>query len=253
MPAVAGDVMGLKLVSFYPINAGGPNPTHNATIVLYRTETGQPLAAMDGRLITEMRTAAVSAAVTARMASPSDARSWAHRQRRAGTRASPSTSSRADVRGSPRLEPYARTRGSFRAHARRSRRESPKAAVSGADVVVTVTSSRQPVVEGAWLKAGAHVNAVGSCRPDWRELDDEAMGNAVLVHHGTPQRWRPATSSCLARDLRRSSAKSSTAALRRRRPKRRSLSRSDLRREDLAAARLVADKENWLLASERPV
>jgi ornithine cyclodeaminase/alanine dehydrogenase-like protein (mu-crystallin family) len=52
---------------------------------------------------------------------------------------------------------------------------SAREAVDGADVIVTVTSSTEPVVFGEWLKPGAHVNAVGACRPDWRELDDEAL------------------------------------------------------------------------------
>jgi ornithine cyclodeaminase/alanine dehydrogenase-like protein (mu-crystallin family) len=56
MPAVAEDSMGLKLVSFYPGNAGTAHPTHLAMIMLFRPETGEPLAVMDGRLITEMRT-----------------------------------------------------------------------------------------------------------------------------------------------------------------------------------------------------
>src|SRR5436309_14318477 len=54
-------------------------------------------------------------------------------------------------------------------------------AVRAADVVVTVTSSKTPVLRGAWLKPGCHVNAVGACRPDWRELDDQAMRNVVFV------------------------------------------------------------------------
>ena len=55
-------------------------------------------------------------------------------------------------------------------------------AVMGADVVVTVTGSREPILPGAWLKAGAHVNAVGAVGLSFRELDDEAMKNsAVLV------------------------------------------------------------------------
>src|SRR5207253_9230516 len=64
MPAVTPDAMGLKLVSFYPGNAGTGVPTHLALILLFRADTGEPLAVMDGRLITEMRTAAVSAAAT---------------------------------------------------------------------------------------------------------------------------------------------------------------------------------------------
>ncbi len=70
MPAVAAEAMGLKLVSFYPGNAGTSVPTHLAMILLFRPDTGEPLAVMDGRLITEMRTAAVSAAVTRRLPRP---------------------------------------------------------------------------------------------------------------------------------------------------------------------------------------
>ena len=70
MPAVTPDAMGLKLVSFYPGNAGTGIPTHLGIILLSRPDTGEPLAVMDGRLITEMRTAAVSAAVTKHLARP---------------------------------------------------------------------------------------------------------------------------------------------------------------------------------------
>jgi thiomorpholine-carboxylate dehydrogenase len=70
MPA-AGEVgMGVKLVTFYPGNAARALPTHLAVIVLFRPETGEPLAVMDGRLITEMRTAAASAVATRVMAAP---------------------------------------------------------------------------------------------------------------------------------------------------------------------------------------
>jgi ornithine cyclodeaminase/alanine dehydrogenase-like protein (mu-crystallin family) len=58
---------------------------------------------------------------------------------------------------------------------------SAEAAVRGADVVVTATAAVQPILKGGWLKPGAHVNAVGSPRPDWRELDEEAMGNTLIV------------------------------------------------------------------------
>src|SRR5262245_5987086 len=70
MPVVTDEAMGLKLVSFYPANAAKRIPTHMAMILLFRPETGEPLAVMDGRLITEMRTAAVSAAVTNHVAAP---------------------------------------------------------------------------------------------------------------------------------------------------------------------------------------
>ncbi|MEE8214145.1 MAG: ornithine cyclodeaminase family protein, partial [Alphaproteobacteria bacterium] len=54
-------------------------------------------------------------------------------------------------------------------------------AVRGADVVVTATGAREPILQGAWLKPGAHVNAIGAPRPTWRELDDAAMSNVVVV------------------------------------------------------------------------
>src|SRR3989440_10264338 len=73
MPALTPSGLGLKAVTFYPSNTERGIPTHMATIFLVDPETGTPLAVMDGRLITEMRTAAVSAAATKLLASP-DAR-----------------------------------------------------------------------------------------------------------------------------------------------------------------------------------
>ena len=61
MPVIHGDMMGVKTVTFYPGNAELGLHTHMAVIELLRRSTGEPLAVMDGRLITEMRTAAVSA------------------------------------------------------------------------------------------------------------------------------------------------------------------------------------------------
>jgi ornithine cyclodeaminase/alanine dehydrogenase-like protein (mu-crystallin family) len=181
MPAVAGDVMGLKFVSFYPVNAGTGHPTHQATILLYSTETGSPLAAMDGRLITEMRTAAVSAAITKYLA---PAQSQVLAILGSGVQA------RSHLEALQRICNFSEVRVWSRstAHAERFAREhgsrvadSAEAAVRGADVVVTATAAREPILKGAWLKPGAHVNAIGSARPDWRELDDEAMAACVLV------------------------------------------------------------------------
>jgi len=62
-----------------------------------------------------------------------------------------------------------------------ARATSVEEAVRGADVVVTATNSKMSILHGEWLKPGCHVNAVGACRPDWRELDDGAMRNVVFV------------------------------------------------------------------------
>ncbi len=181
MPAVVGDVMGVKFVTFYPVNAGTGRHTHNATVVLYDTRTGLPLAVMDGRVITEMRTAAVSAAITRRLA-PAECRVLAllgsgvqaHAHKEALSRVRTFSEVRVWSRTAAHAERFAREHGAIAV-------DRPESAVRGADVVVTATAAREPVLEGAWLKPGAHVNAVGSSRPDWRELDDEAMRNVIVV------------------------------------------------------------------------
>jgi thiomorpholine-carboxylate dehydrogenase len=181
MPAVAEAEMGLKLVSFYPGNAGTGIPTDMAMILLFRPDTGEPLAVIDGRLVTEMRTAAVSAAVTKRLAAP-ESRVLALIG--SGVQASAHLQALARVRSFDEVRVWSRTPE----HARRfaeehGARAAPgvEAAVRGADVVVTATNARQPIVRGAWLKPGAHVNAIGAPRPTWRELDDDAMNRGVLV------------------------------------------------------------------------
>jgi thiomorpholine-carboxylate dehydrogenase len=177
---VAEDAMGLKLVSFYPGNAGTAHPTHLAMIMLFRPDTGEPLAVMDGRLITEMRTAAVSAAVTKRLASPG---SRVLALLGSGVQARAHLDALARVRRFDEVRVWSRTPEHARrfAAAHGARAMDAEAAVRGADVVVTATAALYPILQGAWLKPGAHVNAVGSPRPTWRELDDEAMANLLIV------------------------------------------------------------------------
>ena len=180
MPALTPDGLGVKAVTFYPSNAERGIPTHMATIFLVDPQTGTPLAIMDGRLITEMRTAAVSAAATKLLASP-EAKVLAILgsgvQARSHVEALRLVRQFEDIRvWSPTAE-----------HAKQFAQEigatamPAEEAVRGADVVVSVTSSKTPVLKGDWLKPGSHVNAIGACRPDWRELDDEAMQNVVFV------------------------------------------------------------------------
>ena len=179
MPALA-DGLGVKIVTFYPPNADRGIPTHMATIFLVDPETGAPLAFMDGRLITEMRTAAVSAVAT-KLLAPEDASVLAILgsgvQARSHNEALGLVGHFEEVRvwsrGQDHAEKFAEEIG--------GKSMSAEAAVKDADVVVVVTSSTTPVLKGSWLKPGSHVNAVGACRPDWRELDDDAMANIVFV------------------------------------------------------------------------
>jgi ornithine cyclodeaminase/alanine dehydrogenase-like protein (mu-crystallin family) len=180
MPAVAEDAMGVKLVSFYPGNAGTGVPTHLAMVLLFRPDTGEPLAVMDGRLITEMRTAAVSAAATKRLALP-DSRVLALLG--SGVQAHAHLQALMLVRRFEEVRVWSRTAE----HAKRFAEQHDvkampvESAVRGADVIVTATNALRPILKGAWLKPGAHVNAVGSPRPDWRELDDRTMANTLVV------------------------------------------------------------------------
>jgi len=180
MPAVAEDAMGAKLLSFYPGNAGTDVPTHLAMILLFRTDTGEPLAVMDGRLITEMRTAAVSAAVTKYLAPP-ESRVLALLG--SGAQASAHLQALSRVRHFEEVRIWSRTAEHAERFAKRhdAKVMDIEAVVRGADVVVTATNAIEPILHGAWLKPGAHVNAVGSPRPDWRELDDPAMANIIIV------------------------------------------------------------------------
>jgi ornithine cyclodeaminase/alanine dehydrogenase-like protein (mu-crystallin family) len=180
MPAVTEAGMGAKLVSFFPKNAGSGLPTHMAMIMLFRPDTGQPLAFMDGRLITEMRTAAVSAAVTKHLASP-DSRILALLG--SGVQAHAHLQALRHVRQFDEVRVWSRTPEHAERFAARhgARAMGLEAAVRGADVIVTATNSLDPFLKGAWLKVGAHVNAIGSPRPTWRELDDQAMHNALIV------------------------------------------------------------------------
>ena len=181
MPAVTRELMGVKAVSFYPVNEGSAVPTHDAMILLFRTDNGAPLGAMDGRAITEMRTAAVSAAITKYLMPAKSQRAGAARKRRASAhrtsrRSRTSTSSTKCGSGAARPS----TLEDSRARTAPSRWK-PKRRCAAPTSSWSRPTRSSPCCEGAWLKPGAHVNAVGANRPTWRELDDEAMQNVVVV------------------------------------------------------------------------
>lgn len=179
MPA-SGESMGIKMVTYYPGNAGANLPTHMAVIALFDPRTGEPLALMDGRYITEMRTAAVSAVATDALAAP-DAKVLALLG--AGVQGRAHLETLPHVRHFEEIRIWNRTpaRAERFAEEHGAKAMSLEAAVREADVVVTATSSHEAVLKGEWLKPGAHVNAVGASRPNWRELDDAAMRNVVVV------------------------------------------------------------------------
>jgi alanine dehydrogenase len=170
MPAYNG-ALGAKLVTFYPENKG--IHTHHGLIVLFRPETGEPIAVMDGRLITEMRTAAVSAVATdllARREVDVLAIIGSGVQARSHLEALRIVRNFREVRvWSPKnAKPFADAHGITAV-------ESAEAAVLGADVIVVATMATEPVLFGRWVYPGSHINAVGANRPTWRELDDDVL------------------------------------------------------------------------------
>jgi ornithine cyclodeaminase/alanine dehydrogenase-like protein (mu-crystallin family) len=180
MPAVTEDGMGAKLVCFFPKNAGTKVPTHLAMIMLFEPATGQPLAFLDGRLITEMRTAAVSAAVTKYLAREN---SEVLALLGSGVQAHAHLQALRHVRQFKEVRVWSRTPDCAQRFAalHGAKAMDIEPAVRGADVIVTATNALEPFLKGEWLKRGAHVNAVGSPRPTWRELDDAAMHNTLIV------------------------------------------------------------------------
>src|SRR5215218_2566582 len=174
MPAYTGSALGTKVVAFYPRNTAVP--THHATILLFRPETGELIVSMDGRLITEVRTAAVSAVATKHLA-----RADASVLALIGS----GVQARSHLKALRLVRDFHEVRVWSPRHAADFPRQfgvrpclSAEEAVRGADVIVTATTSKVPVLRGEWLSPGAHINAVGAPRPDWRELDDEALRRA---------------------------------------------------------------------------
>ena len=179
MPATISEpaAMGTKLVTVFGSNAAIGLPSHLATILLMDPHTGALLAVMDGRYITEARTAAVSA-VSAKLLAREDAGVLAMLgsgvQARSHLEALSRVRALREVRvWSPSEERRRRFAAEMQPHVPSPIRAAATAhdAVSGADLIALVTASREPVVRSDWIADGAHICAVGACRPDQREMD----------------------------------------------------------------------------------
>jgi alanine dehydrogenase len=189
MPAFLpdGPALGTKLVTVYGSNAAAGLPTHLATIVLLDPKTGALLALLDGRFITEARTAAVSA-VSTRLLARADAAALAILG--SGVQARSHLEALAGVRTLSRVTVWSPSPGRKEQFAEEmsahvavpiAPAESAEAAVAGADVVVLATSSPTPVVQNEWIADGAHICAVGACRPDQREMDGALVARARVI------------------------------------------------------------------------
>lgn len=180
MPEVGA--LGAKLVTIFPGNAALGKPTHLASIAMLDPATGELLALMDGRYITEVRTAAVSAVSLRYLARPE-----AKRLALLGS----GVQARSHLEFLRRIHPFEEVR-CWSPHPDRRRvfaeslesvlpSESAREAVEGADVVVLATASQVPVIESAWVRPGTHVIAVGACVKGAREMDSDLVARARLI------------------------------------------------------------------------
>lgn len=180
------EAFGLKVITVFPTNEGTRYDSHQGAVLLFEPEHGTLAAIMDATAITAIRTAAVSGLAT-RWLAREDAGDLAILG--TGVQARTHLEAMLCVRPVRRVRVWSRhepNRAAFRAWA--SDRfglvvetpESPRDTVTGADLICTVTASRTPVLEGAWVAPGAHLNAVGASLPEARELDTEAVVRSRL-------------------------------------------------------------------------
>ena len=184
-PQATSPFVGTKIVTVYPGNGAKNLPAVMGTYLLLDGATGEPLSAIDGARLTVWRTAAASALAARYCARPDASKMvmvgagalapffikahcatspikevalWNHRPERAEAVAANLRDEGYPVRAVTDLE----------------------AAVREADLISTATLSTEPLVRGAWLKAGAHLDCVGAFKPSMRETDDEAVKRASL-------------------------------------------------------------------------
>jgi ornithine cyclodeaminase len=183
MPAHrAGDspLYSLKTVCVFPDNPKRGLDAHQGTVTLFDGETGEVRALMNASAITAIRTAAVSAVAT-RLLAREDARELGILG--AGVQARSHLEALRLVRDFDRVRIYSPTAGHAKALAEEVGADtagSAEEAVRGADVVVTATSSAEPVLQRGWLKEGAHVNVVGGRPPTMRELDIATVADSAF-------------------------------------------------------------------------
>lgn len=185
MPAYSAseDALTTKLVTFYEGHSNMSTvPSHQASVLLFEPSNGSLLAVMDGNVITAKRTAAVSAIAT-KFLKPRDSEVLCILG--AGVQAYSHYEIFTEQFSFKEVRMWNRTRENAEKFASTVQGDvrvcsSVQEAVMGADVIITVTMATEPILFGEWVKPGAHINAVGASRPDWRELDDELMKQAVL-------------------------------------------------------------------------
>jgi len=179
-------VMGIKLISVFHGNRDKGYPSHQGVVILFDANNGQPLMIFDASEITALRTAAASALAT-KLLAREDASLLSIIG--SGEQAERHIEAILLIRNITRINIWSRNeKNASRLAGKISDRynipvtiyRNTEEAVSGADIICTVTSSSQPVVSGNWITKGTHINAVGSSTPGARELDTSAVLKSKL-------------------------------------------------------------------------
>lgn len=184
MPGADEETFGAKLISVFPRNFERGAPSHQGVITLFDRESGAPVAVIQAGEVTAIRTAAASAAATDVLARP-EARSLALLGY--GEQAERHAQAIAVVRPIAEVRVWGRAPDRAAAFCRRMEAQlalpfracaDARTAVAGADIVCAVSGASEPILQGDWVEAGAHVNLVGSSRAGPREADDRMVARA---------------------------------------------------------------------------
>lgn len=189
MPAYLSEdkALGMKVVTYFPENPRQGLPIILATVFLFSTESGKLLAVMDGTYITAIRTACISAVATRALANPETpvlGVLGAGVQARAQIRTLCAMRKIEEIKVYDVLEKSVRSlKEELEPDVRIKIKavKTPEQAVRDVDLLVTVTTAKEPIVRADWLKPGVHINAIGSHRPDLREIDGVTMRRAKVV------------------------------------------------------------------------
>lgn len=176
-------IIATKLVTVFPDNVD--IPSHDAAILLFDSTNGKLLSLMDGVYITAMRTAAVSAVAT-KFLSPLQPQTLAILG--AGVQARSHYKALTFLYNFKKVKVWSRRRitaETLSSEIGAEACDSIEEAVLDADIIVTVTTATQPILKAEWVKKGAHINAVGACKPTWQELDPALMQSSMVYVEDT--------------------------------------------------------------------
>lgn len=179
--------LGMKVVTYFQENPRRNLPAILGTILLFSAETGKLIAVMDGSYVTAIRTACASAMATKALA---NAETPVLGILGAGVQARAHIEALTQVKKIERIKIYSPS-GASAAGIKKDLEPamtiaieataSAEDAVRDVDLLVTGSTAKEPIVKSAWLKAGVHINAVGSHRPDHREIDGATVARAKVV------------------------------------------------------------------------